>query len=79
MTDTTYNGWTNRETWAINLHFDGVFAEVFEERNIETLAECIEEYVWEVFDEADIPAVFRDLVDLGSVNWREIAAAVAED
>lgn len=27
MTDTKYNGWTNWETWATNLHFDCSFEE----------------------------------------------------
>ena len=78
MTDTTYNGWTNRETWVINLYMGDSLAEVFEERNINTLADCIEEYVWDMFTDADIPAMFADMVDLGVVNWREIATHVVE-
>ena len=77
MTDTTYNGWTNRETWLINLHYEGL-SDMFEERNIEALADCIKEYVWSEFEEADMPAVFRDMVDLGIVNWLELATHIAE-
>lgn len=77
MTDTTYNGWTNRETWLVNIHYDGLSG-FFEERNIETLAECIEDFVWRDFEEADIPALFRDMVDLGSVNWRELATHIVD-
>lgn len=31
MTDKTYNGWTNWETWVTNLHFDDAYTEQAEE------------------------------------------------
>lgn len=71
MTTNTYNGWTNYETWLINLHFDGFF-----EPNTE--AEEIESSVYEICEEQitnnDGGIVF-DIVNafLADVNWREIA------
>lgn len=45
-TDTTYNGWTNRETWLTNLHFDCAFEEQADEAYKDAEAD-------EIFDKAD--------------------------
>ena len=75
MSNEKYNGWTNRETWLINLHWDETIEAVFDLGcDIATLADCIEEFVWERLDEElTTNSIFRDFIDLGVVNWRELA------
>ena len=75
---TTYNGWTNRETWVINLHFGEYFQEVANDGQ-QLLADYMEETLWEMLEDATIPPVFLDLIDLGVVNWHELAAAYNEN
>jgi hypothetical protein len=67
-----YNGWTNRETWLVNLHFGDYFQEVAEDGQ-QLMADYIEQTVWDLFDEADIPPFFADMINLGIVNWRELS------
>jgi len=70
-----YNGWTNRETWVINLWMGDYFENYFDEQNADTLADCIEEELYRLLDEFVPNGMFKDLIDLGSVNWRELAEA----
>lgn len=82
---TTYNGWTNRETWLVNLWMHETQSEVrhFTEQAktlvLSELAECIEDYYSEVLPK--MSGVYVDLLAgaLASVNWREIAKQLAED
>jgi exonuclease I len=74
MSNEKYNGWTNRETWLVNLHWGETIEEVFEEIDLQTLADCIEDFVWERLDEElTSNSIFRDFIDLHCVNWRELA------
>jgi hypothetical protein len=74
MSNEKYNGWTNRETWLVNLHWGEVIDEVFDEIDLQTLADCIEDFVWERLDEElTTNSIFRDFIDLAVVNWRELA------
>jgi hypothetical protein len=74
MSNEKYNGWTNRETWLVNLHWGEVIDEVFEEIDLVTLADCIEDFVWERLDEElTSNSIFRDFIDLAVVDWRELA------
>ena len=79
MANNRYNGWTNRETWMVNLHWGdywtelGLCGEVVTEDSARSDVEAF-------IDEAlsDMPEGQRlflsDWIDLGSVNWREIAS-----
>lgn len=71
-----YNGWTNKETWLVNLWL-GANLEVDQESSIEITADYIEELV-EFLLEYDIMqhGFVRDLLNcaLGEVNYDEIAA-----
>ena len=85
MSDKTYNGWTNYETWRVNLEcvdgFDpdemGFSGDVYD------LSVYLKQYVEEcLFAYSDIkPSLVEDYARafLQNVNWREIAAKVIED
>ena len=66
MTD--YNGWKNRETWLVNLHF-----EPSNKSDLEYAKECLEE------QEETLPPFFRDFVDLSLIDWEELAESMEDD
>ena len=68
---TEYNGWTNRETWVINLWLGDYFQDVANEGQ-QLVADYIEETVWDMLEEANVPAMFKDMINLNAVNWREL-------
>jgi hypothetical protein len=72
MTKTDYNGWTNRETWVINLWMGDYFQQVANDGE-HLLADYIEETIWGMLEESEVPPMFQDLIDLGVVNWQELA------
>lgn len=61
-TNGTYNGWTNRETWLVNLHFNPESLEDLEaiKANIEELEEQIEN------------PFIKDCIDFSIINWQEL-------
>lgn len=63
-----YNGWTNRETWLVNVWF-----------NPETKADL--EYAKEALEEAydNCPDFIRDFIALEEINWSELADALDPD
>lgn len=82
--NTTYNGWTNWETWNFNLWFDGAFnddAQRIADRSddkdeaIEALADYIEQYADEVL-EAPTTGFLADacMSAMQRINYREIAS-----
>ena len=92
MTDTKYNGWTNYETWLVNLWLDNDGAsEYLRERCAETyefsqdfdesdFADVIRDYVAEAY-EIPTSGMLADIVNaaLSSVDWREIASHYRDD
>lgn len=60
MTDTTYNGWTNRATWLVNVWFNPESREDVQYAR-ETLEAAID----------DLPDFLRDFVD-SDINWNEL-------
>ena len=90
--DKTYNGWTNYETWRVNLEcvdgfdpYDPPFSGLSDDKdsNIYHLSECLKEYVEEcLFAYTDIkPSLVEDYARafLQNVNWREIAGHLIAD
>jgi capsid portal protein len=64
MTDRTYNGWTNRATWLVNVWF-----------NPESRADVESaKYTLEEAEEA-IPDYLRDFLCTDEINWDELSEA----
>ena len=83
-----YNGWTNRETWAVKLHIDndhGLYSDYVGMLNLSTdvydLARELEEWftnlVYDILENGNLNNEQRGMIlDIGSmwrVNWLEIA------
>ena len=63
--DQTYNGWTNRETWLVNVWF-----------NPESVSDLysIKDLIQDDYD--NLPAYMKDFVSLEEINWKELAEAM---
>ena len=81
-----YNGWTNRETWVVNLWFTNDECYYEELRSIiknfdsDEQAEEIEQYAHWIIDvnEASMTTDLLSSTSLGRVDWHEIARANQE-
>ena len=67
MSERGYNGWTNRETWLINVWFNPESRE-----DVEMARECFEE----AYDQ--LPPFMKDFVS-DNINWEELAEHFEED
>ncbi len=68
MKDNTYNGWTNRATWLVNLWF-----EPKSESDLDFIKEDLETQV------DSLPnGILKDLVSLGEINWYELKATIVK-
>ncbi len=77
----TYNGWTNRETWLINLWI-GDHLDLRRSEHNEVTAEYVEGLVQDLHE--DVPfgsGLYEDLINhaLAAVNWHELAEAYTEE
>lgn len=88
----TYQGWTNYETWAVKLWLDNeqsTYSEVTEQarqqgiNGVYDLAQWLESFTEEVYvtDQAPTSGLAADLFMSAwqNVNWREIAEAYLAD
>ena len=60
-----YNGWTNRETWLVNLWFDPV-----SKSDIDYLEETIESDFYELIGTS--ASIYVDMIDFNVINWDEL-------
>ena len=82
MTNATYNGWTNRETWAIGLHLmDALTDQIIEDidhwavDDTAAAGRLFQAFVDDMINEADLSGQYSlllDLLDLSQVNWQEL-------
>lgn len=63
----SYNGWSNRETWLVNVWF-----------NPETVSDldAIKEILWEQYE--TLPGALQDMCNLNAVDWEELAEHFSE-
>ena len=74
-----YNGWTNYETWLVNLEMvltDDSHA--FESRNLDDLIVELKDYAETAIESDNTLATYFSHVILSKVDWREIAEFVLE-
>ena len=82
---TDYNGWTNKQTWNINLMYSEIFSNMCEEQEYndqDHVAEAFESIVNELeFDGVtENTLAWEALYEyLRQVNWEEIAKHYADD
>jgi hypothetical protein len=79
--DGGYNGWTNYETWRVNLEvFDGVaWLEQFDDgMSVYDASKLLKDYAEELICETSTEGLARDyaLAFLAAVNWYEIAQSM---
>jgi hypothetical protein len=76
-----YNGWTNYETWVVNLWYDDAFTDVSEDYrdDVNGLADHIRDTVEEGLPE--VKGLASDLLNaaMGEVNWYEIAQGYIDE
>ena len=83
--DTTYNGWSNKQTWNINLLYSEVFVNMAEEQeynDVEHMADSFESLVDEIeFNETKVGTLAHQAVGeyLEAVDWEEIAGHYFEE
>ena len=65
----TYNGWSNRETWLVNL-----WGNPESRADLRFLREQLEEEY-----ERMPPGIIKDMVDLDGINWDEIESHFEEE
>lgn len=74
-----YNGWTNYETWRVNLElFDGYEADINENTPEVALADELKEIAEELVGNDRKLCHDYAMAFLSNVNWYEIAEAVLE-
>jgi len=61
--DNTYNGWTNRETWLVNLWFGDSWEC---EADVQSSREWIEEKIY------GLETWIQDFIDLDAISWDEL-------
>ena len=62
MSNTTYNGWTNRATWLVN-----VWGNPESRADVQSLRDMLEEQYNELPD-----GILKDMLDLSEINWDEL-------
>jgi hypothetical protein len=76
MTDTTYNGWRNRETWLVNMWFLDCVTEPMTAGSIRSMVE-------ETLDDAltstgAMKGFITDMMNDYLIDWEELAAHTQE-
>lgn len=74
----TYNGWTNYETWATNLHLSEYFDSLADEHKGEdlySLANIFRESVEDIYsqDIEGLPLLLQDLLRVDKIDFEDIA------
>jgi hypothetical protein len=76
------NGWTNRETWLVNIWFGDGFAMMQDDGETVTadyIRDVVETYVDEIIGRGEGSGFVRDMLDMGAINYDELAAHYATE
>lgn len=82
MSGARCNGWSNSATWTVNLWFGDSWAYDAERGDTITAEYCrdhVQEYAENILGENALSGFIWDMLDLGSVDWEELAAHHAQD
>ena len=79
----SFNGWTNKETWLVNLWLGDMLYEQAEEEEItaEYIEEMVDEMASALLDGPDANGFLTDLLNcaLGEINYHELAEDYKHD
>lgn len=67
----SYNGWSNRETWLVNLHF-----ELNTKEDLIMAKDAIEEWLEEI---GELSRFMQDYIDTSKINWYELEQALPSE
>ena len=85
MSTKEYNGWTNKQTWNINLMYNEIFSNMCEEQEFDDpdhVADAFESIVTELeFDGVTENTLAHNVLSeyLNQVDWKEIAEHYVAD
>lgn len=71
------NGWTNRETWLVNLWFGDTFQNDLEDGvnvTADYMRDVVETYVYEIIGRGPGSGFVQDMLDLNAINYDELAS-----
>lgn len=78
-----YNGWTNYETWLVNLWFGDSAAEYFADKEIRPTADHARAYVEDFYEMTSTveDGFLGDVINafMGRVDWQELADHYTEE
>jgi ribonuclease HI len=76
----SYNGWKNRQTWLVNVHFGDYLQELVED-GYRVDADFIKQVVDDHFQEQvkDLSMFVQDMIDDAGIDWDELAAHYPQD
>jgi hypothetical protein len=76
----SYNGWKNRQTWLVNVHFGDYLQELIED-GYRVDADFIKQVVDDHFQEQvkDLSMFVQDMIDDAGIDWNELAAHYPQD